>query len=403
MRLGADGPGRLLARVFGVEGRLAAGFFGGGLARNGIAVTALAMALGMTLAMIVTVASIRDTVRVWVESTLRADLWIKADAGGRSGIVGDLPPEIVPFLEGFEGVAAVDPFRAREALDARGRPFTLGSGDFRVVARVGGLPLLDGADPRPVALAAREKGEVLVSEPFARRFGVDTGGLVSLPTPAGPRTFRAAGVYRDYSNDRGTVVMDRALYLSLFGDTRVTSAAVLAAPGVDPTALRRRILAAAQDRFALSISTNRELRREALAIFDRTFAVTRALEAIAIGVAVLGIANALAASAVERRRAFGLLRAIGAAGGQIRRATLLEAVLAGLVGTAAALAAGAAFAWLLLGVINPQSFGWTVVLRVPWATLAEATGLVLLASFLAGVVPGGIAAAVNPAAALAEE
>jgi putative ABC transport system permease protein len=271
------------------------------------------------------------------------------------------------------------------------------------VARVGGLPLLGGADPRPVALAARARGDVLISEPFARRFGVETGGTVSVPTPAGPRSFRVAGVYRDYSNDRGTVVMDRALYLATFGDTRVTSCAVLAATGVDPTALRRRILAAARDRFALSIATNGELRREALAIFDRTFAVTRALEAIAIGVAVLGIANALAASAVERRRSFGLLRAIGAAGAQIRRATLLEAVLAGVVGTAAAIAAGAAFAALLLGVINPQSFGWTVALRVPWNTLAEAAVLVLAASILAGVVPGRIAAAVHPAAALAEE
>jgi putative ABC transport system permease protein len=210
-------------------------------------------------------------------------------------------------------------------------------------------------------------------------------------------------VYRDYSNDRGTVVMDRVLFLSLFGDARVTSAAVLAAPGVDPGALRRRILAAARDRFAISISTNRELRGEALRIFDRTFAVTRALEAIAIGVAVLGIANALVASAVERRRAFGLLRAIGAEGAQIRRATLLEAVLAGLVGTAGAGAAGAAFAWLLLAVINPQSFGWTVALDVPAGTLCGAAGLVLAAACLAGVVPGRIAAAVNPAAALAEE
>ncbi len=403
VRLGAAGPGRLLARAFGVEGRLAAGFFGGSLARNGIAVTALAMALGMTLAMIVTVASIRQTVRVWVESTLRSDLWVKADAGGRSGIVGDLPPEIVAFLEGFEGVAAVDPFRARDAVDAQGRPFTLGSGDFRVVARVGGLPLVGGGDPRPTALAARERGEVLVSEPFARRFGVGAGAEVSVPTPAGPRPMRVAGVYRDYSNDRGTVVMDRALYLSLFADARVTSVAVLAARGVDPNVLRRRILAATQGRFAISISTNRELRREALRIFDRTFAVTRALEAIAIGVAVLGIANALAASAVERRRAFGLLRAMGAAGSQIRRATLYEAVLAGVVGTTAAAAAGAAFAWLLLGVINPQSFGWTVALDVPVGTLAGAAALVLAASTLAGVVPGRIAAAVNPAAALAEE
>jgi putative ABC transport system permease protein len=403
VRLGAALPGRLLARGFGAEGRLAAGFFGGALTRNGIAVTALAMALGMTLAMIVTVASIRETVRVWVESTLRSDLWIKADAGGRSGIVGDLPPETVAFLEGLEGVAAVDPFRARETTDAAGHPFTLASGDFRVVARVGGLPLLGGADPRPVALAARQRGEVLVSEPFARHFGAAEGSTVTVSTPSGPRTFRVAGVYRDYSNDRGTVVMDRALYLSLFGDPRITSAAVLARPGVDANDLRRRILVCAGDRFAFSISTNRELRKEALAIFDRTFAVTRALEAIAVGVAVLGIANALLASAVERRRSFGLLRAIGASGQQIRRATLLEGLLTGLVGTVAAVAAGAAFAWLLLGVINPQSFGWTVALRVPGATLTGATLLVLAASFLAGVVPGRIAAAVNPAAALQEE
>ncbi len=403
VRLGAWLPGRLFARGLGAEGRLAAGFFGGALARNGIAVTALAMALGMTLAMIVTVASIRETVKVWVESTLRSDLWIKADAGGRSGIVGDLPPETVAFLEGIEGVEAVDPFRARETTDAAGHPFTLASGDFRVVARVGGLPLLDGKDPRPVALAARERGEVLVSEPFARRFGAAEGSRVTVATPSGPRAFRVAGVYRDYSNDRGTVVMDRAIYLSIFGDPRITSAAVLARPGVDADALRRRILAAAGGRFAISISTNRELRREALRIFDRTFAVTRALEAIAVGVAILGIANALLASAVERRRSFGLLRAIGANGPQIRRATLLEALLTGLVGTAAAVAAGTGFAWLLLGVINPQSFGWTVALRVPVPALTGAALLVLGASLLAGVVPGRIASAVDPAAALQEE
>ena len=403
VRLGAALPGRILGRTLPAEGRLATGFFGGAVARNGIAVSALAMALGMTLAMIVTVASIRETVRVWVESTLRSDLWIKADSGGRSGIVGDLPGEILPLIQSVEGVAAVDPFRARETADPQGRPFTLASGDFRVVARAGGVPLLDGRDPRVVALEARERGEVLVSEPFARRFGAEPGGRVTISTPAGGRVFGIAGVYRDYSNDRGTVVMDRALYLSLFDDSRITSLAVLASSGEDSHSLRRRILAATRDRYALSISTNRELRREVLAIFDRTFAVTRALEAIAVAVAVLGIANALVASAVERRRSFGLLRAIGASGGQIRRATLVEALLTGLTGTLAGIFAGAAFAWLLLRVVNPQSFGWTVALSVPAATLCEASALVLTASVLAGILPGRIAASVDPAAALQEE
>ncbi|MEP6994269.1 MAG: FtsX-like permease family protein [Acidobacteriota bacterium] len=403
VRAGAAWPRWMLGRSLNAEGRLAAGFFGGAAARNGIAVTALAMALGMTLAMIVTVASIRETVRVWVASTLRSDLWIKADAGGRSGIVGDLPEDILPFLRNLDGVAGVDPFRARETVDAQGRPFTLASGDFEVMARAGGVPLLDGRDTRRVALAARQDGEVLISEPFARRFGASRGAAVTLDTPAGRRAFRVAGVYRDYSNDRGTVVMDRALYLKLFADTRITSLAVLAAREQDASALRRRILTAARGRYAVHISTNRELRREVLVIFDRTFAVTRALEGIAIAVAVLGIANALVASAVERRRSFGLLRAIGASGTQILRAILWEALLTGLTGTFAAFLAGAAFAWLLLGVINPQSFGWTVALRIPTGTLCGAAGLVLATSMLAGILPGRIAASVDAAAALQEE
>jgi putative ABC transport system permease protein len=212
-----------------------------------------------------------------------------------------------------------------------------------------------------------------------------------------------ASVYRDYSNDKGTVVIDRALYLELFGDRRVTSVAVLAAPGTDVSALRRRILSAANGRWALSISTNRELRAAALRIFDRTFAVTGALEAIAVAVAVLGIVNALVASAIERRRAFGLLRAVGASSSQIRGAVLVEAGLTGGVAAVAALPAAAAFAYLLLAVINPQSFGWTVALQVPVPRLALAVALVLAAAGLAGLYPGRLAAAVDPAAALAEE
>jgi putative ABC transport system permease protein len=184
----------------------------------------------------------------------------------------------------------------------------------------------------------------MVSEPYARRFGVRRGDSVSIPTPQGERRIRVASIYRDYSNDKGTVVIDRALYLELFGDRRVTSVAVLASPGVDVPNLRRRILAAASGHWALSISTNRELRAAALRIFDRTFAVTGALEAIAVAVAVLGIANALVASAIERRRSFGLLRAVGASSAQIRRAVLVEAALTGGVATLAAIPAAAAFA-----------------------------------------------------------
>jgi len=403
VRAGAGSARPLFARLFGPAGRLATAFFGGSLARNAVAVTALAMALGMTLAMITTVASMRETVRTWIESSLRADLWVRPASGRAGASVGDLPAEIVSFLQSVPGVAAVDPIRVREGSDASGRPLAVGSSDFRILSRAGGAPLLDGSDSRKTAEAARRDGEVLVSEPYSRRFGASRGDRATLATPKGRKSFRIAGVYRDFANDRGTVVLDRSLYLDLFGDARVTSAGILAADGVSGEDLRRRILTALHGRFAIDVTTNRELRRQVLGIFDRTFAVTRALEAIAVAVAVLGIANALVASAVERRRSFGLLRALGASRRQIRGAVLLEALLAGVVATIAAVAAGAAFAALLIGVINPQSFGWSFVPRVPIGRLAGAASLVLAASLAAGLVPGRIAAATDPAAALSEE
>ncbi|HEV8611254.1 MAG TPA: FtsX-like permease family protein [Thermoanaerobaculia bacterium] len=408
-----------LERIFGAPGRLASRLFGGSPARNGIAVTALAMALGMTFAMIATVASMRATVRTWVGTTLSADLWVRAGSGA-SAIVGDLPPEIVAVLESVPGIAGVDPFRTREGFDAAGRAITIASSDFHVLSRAGGgfsgkrrglipkgsdpgFALLDRRDPRAVAEAARRSGEVLVSEPYARAYGVGRGDAIPLRTPKGRRVFRVAGVYRDFSNDRGTVLFDRSLYLELFDDFRVTSAGVVARPGTSPEALRREILARAGERFALDVITTRELSDQILRIFDRTFAVANVLEGIAVAVAVAGIANALIASAVERRRSFGLLRAVGASRAQIRRTVLIEALLAGLVATAAAFAAGAAFTALLIGVINPQSFGWSVVPTIPAGRLAGAAAIVLAASLAAGVVPGWIAAAADPAAALAEE
>jgi putative ABC transport system permease protein len=387
----------------GAAGRLAARLFAGEPARNGIAVTALAMALGMTLAMLVTVASMRATVKSWVETSIGADLFVQPRTGSGMAPVGDMPGEVLAFVSGIDGVEVVDPIASRDVTDRRGRPFSVFAGDFTVFSRFGSSPLLGGGDANAEALGARARGEVFVSEPYARRFGADAGDEVEVPTPQGLRRFRVAGVFRDFSNDRGTVVMDRELWLRLYEDDRLDTIAVLVRPGVDPRELRRRLLAAAEGRFALMVTTNTELRREVLVIFDRTFRVTRALEAIAVTVAILGIANALLASAVERRRTFGLLRAIGADASQIAGATRLEALFIGAVGAATALPAGAAFAAILLGVINPQSFGWTVSLAVPVLAIAAVTLLVLAASAAAGVYPGSLAARTDPAAALAEE
>jgi putative ABC transport system permease protein len=394
---------RPLQRLFGAPGRLAASFFAGNLSRNAVAIAALALAMGMAAAMAIMIASLRRTVLTWVDQSVASDLFVKSATGERRGLIGTLPAEAVSFLQNIPGVAIVDSFRTIDVRDDRGNPFTIGTGDYAVAARTGALPLLSGRDPAAVFAAARREGAAFVSEPFSRRFGVRRGDRVTLPTPSGPRQVPVADVYPDYSNDRGTVVIDRPLFLAMFHDPDVSTIAIRVAPGAAPESVRDAILAAARGHFAFSILTNRTLRREIMKIFDRTFAVTRALEGIALAVAILGVVNALFALVLERRRELSLLAVLGTTRGQLRGSIALEAALIGFGALLLSAMAAAAFAALLILVINPQSFGWSIRTEIPWGNLAAAFVLALAATIAASAGPARLAAAADPAAGIREE
>ncbi|HET9792823.1 MAG TPA: ABC transporter permease, partial [Thermoanaerobaculia bacterium] len=394
---------RPLRRLFGAPGRLAAAFFAGNLSKNAVAIAALALALGMSGAMAVMIASLRRTVIAWVDQSVSSDLFVKSATGERRGIIGTIPADAVDFLRAVPGVAVADPFRTVDVQDAKGEPFTVGAGDFGTAVRIGALPLESGRDPAAVFGRARRLGEAFVSEPFSRHFGKKRGDRVVVPTPSGTRTFTVADVYPDYSNDRGTVVIDRPVFVALFHDTDVSTVAIRAAPGISPEALRDRILAAAGGRYALTILTNRTLRREVRRIFDRTFAVTWGLEGIALLVAGLGVVNALFALIVERRRELALLRVLGTSRNQLRRSIAIEAGLIGAGSLILAVLAGAAFAALLILVINPQSFGWSIRPAVPWVGIALGFALALATTIAASLVPSRIAVSGDAAAAIREE
>jgi putative ABC transport system permease protein len=151
------------------------------------------------------------------------------------------------------------------------------------------------------------------------------------------------------------------------------------------------------------IFSNRDLRTQALMIFDRTFAITYALEAVAVIVAVIGVAGALLAVVIDRRRELGLLRFLGAASWQIRKLILVEAGLLGLLSTMAGVVQGFALSLILVFVINKQSFGWTIRFHWPVAILLAALGVVYIATVLAGLYPADVAIRLNPIEVVHEE
>jgi putative ABC transport system permease protein len=309
----------------------------------------------------------------------------------------DIPARLAALPE----VEAVDPFRAYE-ISYEGLPATLGAGDVRIDARYGRRAFLSGANARAVMdRLARGEG-LVVSEPFAEKHRVRAGSTIALPLAGKVARFRVLDVYYDYSTEKGYVLMDRATLLRYLPDPAPSNVSVYLKPGVPLEQGRRAVESALAGR-RVAVLTNRTLREQAMRVFDRTFAITYALEAVAVFVAVMGVAGALLALVIDRRREFGLLRFLGGAAPQIRRLILFEAAGLGLLANVAGLALGVLLSLLLIFVINKQSFGWTIQFHWPVAVLLGALSLVYAATLVAALYPARIATRLDPIEVVHEE
>ena len=202
---------------------------------------------------------------------------------------------------------------------------------------------------------AREAGAVLISEPLARRENIGTGGSLVLDGPGGRTELEVAGVYHDYGNERGGVFMDRERMDELFGAGRDTSVALYLVPGADLDAVAGRLRAELGDE-PVMIRSHRRIRREALALFDQTFAITRILQAICLIVAICGVTLTLLLLVRSRISELALYRALGCSRWQIFGMFLGKGLGLALLGLLLGLAGGVVLALILVLVINPTYF-----------------------------------------------
>jgi len=377
--------------------------------RNGVTVSALMVGLAIMIGVLVMVRSFRHTVEIWVDDTVLADivvapsLWLR---GTEAGSVGrSLPGFWSEVFLSVPEVKAVDTYRDIR-VTVQGQRVAIVSRDLRLHARLSRYLTRHGESSEQLIRAA-DTGGVLVSEILADHLGVEEGHSVEVMTPEGPRRFPIIAVFYDYATDGGKILMDRGLYQSIWQDDLVTVFPVYLTAGADLDRVREemavKVREAGGGRFPPLLMSNAELRKEILAIFDRSFLMTYVLEAIAIIIAMLGIVNTLITSVLERRREFATLRAIGGSAGQIRQLVIWEAAYLGLIGIGLGLVGGGVLSFLLITVINKQSFGWTIQMILPLDSLAQAIGLAVAATLLAGYVPARWAAEQPVAEGLREE
>jgi putative ABC transport system permease protein len=392
---------RWLGKILGVEALLASQSLSASLRRTSVLVGALSTAIAMMASVGIMVGSFRETVLLWMNDRLPADLYLRPAGAPAPDRHPTLSLELADKISKLPGVAGVDRLRAYD-ISYDGLPATLASVDLSVLRSDHRSNFFSGQPTEQVLSQIRDADAVLVSEPFTYKHHVRPGDTITLALGAARPSFRIADVYYDYGSERGTILMDRQTMLRYLPDPTPSNLAIYVAPNATSETVREEITQASAG-YRVLIASNRDLRAEAIRIFDRTFAITYALEAVAVIVAVMGVAGALLALVIDRRRELGLLRFLGASAGQVRKQILVEAGLLGLLASFVGLALGFALSLILIYVINKQSFGWTIRFHWPVAVLLGAISVVYAATVLAGLYPAQVAVRLNPLEAVHEE
>jgi putative ABC transport system permease protein len=379
------GAARLLGRVWGSLGRMAPRDVIRSLSRTSIAVAALMVAVSVTIGVSLMINSFRHTVVTWLDHALQGDVYVQAPSFKATQNVSVLDPTVLQVVEQWPGVSRAELIRATY-VDSPAGPVYVEAGTSR---DYGGDLLYRSVDGSPEqAWDAVLDGATIVSEPFANRLALPPhGGTVTLYTNVGPRSFDVVGIYYDYASSEGTVIMSIENYRRFWSDDAVTALAVHLEPGIDADHVARGLEDALAPVQRVVVRSNQALREAVLAIFDRTFAITGALQMLATIVAFIGVLSALLSLQLDKQRQLGILRAVGLTARELWRLVLLETGLMGAVAGLLASPAGYALSLILVYIINRRSFGWTLRMLVEPAPFVQAFGVAVAAALLAGIYP----------------
>jgi putative ABC transport system permease protein len=370
---------RLAGRLFGVSGLLAGESSRRMPARFAVTVAALALGLSTTAGFSILARSFDTSVRGWVRSWARQDLFVRSTLKERGYVMAPLSEAFVAALRTVPGIAAVETFHMiRQHYE----------GDTIALTASAAEPGLFGK-------------RAWLSENFARRYDKRVGDSVTLQTPHGPRRFVVDRIARSYNSDRGTVSIGMATFRALWGDRRVIDVGVRLVPGTDRAAVRADLLRRFGATHAIEVLDPKTLEAGILESIARAFAFTWAIEAVTLLVALLGVSDTLMAGVLARRREIGILRAIGCRRREVAASFGLEGLCIGGLGAMLGLVAGVVLAGTQVLVVFPDLLGFIVDLHVPPGRLAVIAMTALGVAAAAAAVPARRAARLAVTEALA--
>lgn len=374
-----------LGKTIGFLGKMAPRNLVNSLSRTSMAISALMVAVAVSVGVTIMIDSFRYTVTVWLDETLQGDIYVTAPGFTATVATTLIDPQTVSLLKTWPGASSVDTLRTVSVDSPQGfiQLSATNNTRFGVERKYSQINI----SPEKV-WGEMLAGGVLISEPLANR--LQTSGnnqLVELFTPSGPINFPIIGVFFDYSSSEGILFMAMDTYQKFWSDNGVTAIALRLNPDQVINQVTNQLQTSLPNNQRLLIRPNQVLRSNIMEVFDRTFAITAALRFLATIVAFIGVMNSLLLLQLDKQREAGILRAIGLSRHQLWWLTMLETGLMGLIAGMLAIPTGYVLSLILVEVINRRSFGWTLQLSLTPEVFLEALIIAVSAAILAGILP----------------
>jgi putative ABC transport system permease protein len=372
------------AWIHPVEGTLAADSLIQAPRRTSGTVSALMLSLALVISLSGVAQASYDSISEWMHTALNPDLFVTTAESltSRSFV---FPAALGDGLRNIDGVGDVQRVRSVR-MTVKGAPIMLVAVDIASLAQHAKLPAVEGDSDEMYTLAAEGKG-VIASENFARLHGAKLGEVLEIATPTGVLRIPVSGIVRDFSDQQGSLLLSRDVFIHYWNDDSVNIFRIYLKPGADGVKVRQQILDRYGTQQRLFVLTNQDLRQYIIRLTDQWFGLTYVQIAVAVLVAILGIVNALTVSITDRRRELGVLQAVGGLRGQIRHTIWLEALGVGLIGLALGLALGAAQLYYTVEIARRDLIGIQIAYVYPFRTALMLIPVILAAAFLAALGP----------------
>ena len=390
---------RPLQKLFKAPARIAVGDTRGSRFRFSLALMSVAVSSALIVATASSVYSFKSSFIDWINTYIAADVYIKPASCTSNFCFFPLEDTIVNAVEHLPGVENIGRYRALQ-IDFHGQKVVAGFGNSELLWKY--RPNIGREEKERIQRLAQYR-EVSISDYLKVKYGLKRGDTIELQTPKGKVAFAINNSSISYSTMSGFMYMDRRWLKEYWGLDDTMQLSVYLAKGQDAGQFMQKVEKTLGGKYTLGITDNRELRQAALRIFDKSFALTYAIELIAIVISLIGVVNALLILVFEKKREISVLRYLGATWRHIRQVMVVSAGIVGITGIALGCIMGSAISIVITHVINKISFGWEVSLRIPFLQISLLMALLFITTMLAGLVPSYLARKIDPKAFISFE